>query len=186
MERLDSLNAARCLKTGGVVLYPTEGVWGIGCDPRNEAAVMHVLSIKQRDVARGLILIAGNERQLAPFVDMASLDAAAAARVRATWPGPHTWVVPASMWAPAWITGAHKGIAVRVSAHPEVVALCEAFGGALVSTSANLSGEPAVASASDLDPRLLAVVEGVVAGETGGLPSATPIRDARTGETLRV
>lgn len=185
MDRLDCLSAARCLKSGGVVAYPTEGVWGLGCDPRNEAAVMHVLSIKRREVARGLILIAGDEDQLAPFIDMVSLDDAARQRVRASWPGPHTWVVPSSRRAPAWITGAHTGIAVRVSAHPTVIALCEAFGGALVSTSANLSGEPAVSAAEALDPRLVAMLEGVVAGETGGLTSATPIRDARTGDTLR-
>lgn len=185
MDRLDSQHAARCLKSGGVVAYPTEGVWGLGCDPRNEAAVMHVLSIKRREVARGLILIAGDESQLAPFIDMAALSGDAKARVRDSWPGPNTWIVPASVWAPAWITGAHAGIAVRVSAHPDVVALCAAFGGALVSTSANLTGEPAVSTADALDPRLLAMIEGVVAGETGGLASATPIRDALTGATLR-
>lgn len=185
MDRLDHPNAARCIKSGGVVAYPTEGVWGLGCDPRNEAAVMHVLSIKQREVSRGMILIAADETQLAPFVDMSALSEVARARVRESWPGPNTWIVPASLWAPKWITGKHTGIAVRVSAHPAVIALCNAFGGALVSTSANLSGLPAVTSAADLDPRVLALIEGVVEGETGGLSAPTPIRDAATGETLR-
>lgn len=185
MERFSTLQAAQCLKSGGVLAYPTEGVWGIGCDPRNEAAVMHVLALKQRDVARGLILIAASESQLAPFIDMQQLDEAARARVRDTWPGPHTWVVPASAWAPAWVTGTHKGIAVRVSAHPAVIALCEAFGGALISTSANISGRPAVTSADALDSALLARLEGVTEGETGGLTSPTPIRDAYSGATLR-
>lgn len=185
MDRLDSQNAARCIKSGGVVAYPTEGVWGLGCDPRNEAAVMHVLSIKQRDVSRGMILIAADESQLTPFIDLSALTEPARTRVRETWPGPHTWIVPASVWAPKWITGKHKGIAVRVSAHPAVIALCNAFGGALVSTSANLSGESAVTTATALDPRVLALIEGVVEGETGGLSTPTPIRDAITGETLR-
>ena len=185
MDRLDHPNAARCIKSGGVVAYPTEGVWGLGCDPRNEAAVMHVLSIKQREVSRGMILIAADETQLAPFVDMSALSEAARARVRETWRGPNTWIVPASLWAPKWITGKHTGIAVRVSAHPAVIALCNAFGGALVSTSANLAGEPPARSREQLDPALLALLDGLLDGATGGLAQPTRIRVAATGAVLR-
>lgn len=177
--------AARVLRDGGVIAYPTEGVWGLGCDPRNEAAVRRALAIKQRDVAKGLILIAGAEAQLDGFIDMQALDAGQRATIRATWPGPHTWIVPASPRAPEWITGSHDGIAVRVSAHPQVVALCAAFDGALVSTSANLSGAPAASRLDALDPALLARLDGVLEGETSGLAQATPIRDARTGAQLR-
>ena len=178
-------NAVVALHRGGVIAYPTEAVWGLGCDPRDQAATMRLLALKQREVEKGLILIAADESQLAPFIDMAALDSVQRAAVRASWPGPHTWIVPASNAAPRWITGAHAGIAVRVSVHPPVIALCNAFGGALVSTSANLSGLPAVTSAADLDPRVLALIEGVVEGETGGLSAPTPIRDAATGDTLR-
>ena len=177
--------AAASLARGGVLAYPTEGVWGLGCDPRNEATVMRLLDIKQRDVAKGLILIASSEAQLAPFVDLAALDEAQRAAVRASWPGPNTWIVPASPDAPAWIRGAHDGIAVRVSAHPDVIALCEAFAGALVSTSANLSGAPAVDRREALDPALLARIDGISAGETGGRSGPSVIRDARSGAVLR-
>ena len=177
--------AAASLARGGILAYPTEGVWGLGCDPRDQAAVLRLLDIKQRDVAKGLILIASSESQLAPFVYLAALDDTRRAAVRASWPGPNTWIVPASPAAPAWIRGAHDGIAVQVSAHPGVIALCEAFGGPLVSTSANLSGEPAVDRREALDPALIARIDGICGGETGGRQGPSVIRDARSGAVLR-
>ena len=174
------------LRRGGVVAYPTEAVWGLGCDPRDEAATLRLLALKQREVDKGLILIAADEAQLAPFIDMDALDAAQRATVRASWPGPHTWIVPASSAAPRWITGAHAGIAVRVSAHPGVVDLCNAFGAAMVSTSANRAGEPAALAIEHLDPYIIERVDAVLAGDTGGLERPTDIRDARSGAVLRL
>jgi len=174
------------LRRGGVVAYPTEAVWGLGCDPRDEAATLRLLAMKQREVEKGLILIAADEAQLAPFIDMAALDATQRDAVRASWPGPHTWIVPALASAPRWITGAHAGIAVRVSAHPVVIELCKAFGGALVSTSANRAGEPAAHTIDALDPRIVDAVDAVASGETGGLLRPTDIRDARSGAVLRL
>lgn len=174
------------LRAGGVVAYPTEAVWGLGCDPRDEAATLRLLALKVREVEKGLILIAADEAQLAPFVDMDALDATQRDAVRASWPGPHTWIVPASATAPRWITGAHDGIAVRVSAHPPVIDLCSAFGGALVSTSANRAGEPAAHAIGELDPAIVAGVDAVLEGETGALQRPTEIRDARTGAVLRL
>ena len=178
--------AAAALRRGGVIAYPTEAVWGLGCDPRDEAATLRLLALKIREVEKGLILIAADEAQLAPFIDMAVLNAAQRDAVRASWPGPHTWIVPASADAPHWVTGTHAGIAVRVSAHPAVIALCKAFAGALVSTSANRAGEPAAHAIDQLDPRIIEGVDGVLAGETGGLQRPTDIRDARTGAALRL
>jgi L-threonylcarbamoyladenylate synthase len=173
------------LRGGGLIAYPTEGVWGLGCDPRSEAATLKLLALKQRDVAKGLILIASDETQLAPFIDMAALDAAQRDAVRASWPGPNTWIVPASKEAPRWITGAHDGIAVRVTAHPLVRALCDDFGGALVSTSANIASEPSPRRRAELDPRIVAGVDAVADGETSGLSGPSSIRDARDGQRLR-
>lgn len=185
MDLLDAGSAAALIRRGGVVAYPTEGVWGLGCDPRNEQAVMRILAIKQREVEKGMILIAANEAQLAPFVSMDMLGDGQRAAVRATWPGAATWIVPASATAPRWITGKHDGIAVRVSAHLPVIELCNAFGGALVSTSANRAGIDAPTQRSGLDPEVLVLLDGVLAGETGGLLQPTPIRDARSGTVLR-
>ena len=184
--RSTSADAAATLRAGGVIAYPTEAVWGLGCDPRDEAATLRLLALKVRDVDKGLILIAADEAQLAPFIDMGVLDPAQREAVRASWPGPHTWIVPASADAPRWVTGMHAGIAVRVSAHPPVIALCNAFGGALVSTSANRAGQPAVHAIDQLDPRIIDGVDAILDGETGGLQRPTDIRDARSGAVLRL
>ena len=185
-RRNTTAEAVAALRRGGVIAYPTEAVWGLGCDPRDEAATLRLLALKQREVDKGLILIAADEAQLAPFIDMTALDAAQCEAVRASWPGPHTWIVPASTQAPRWITGAHAGIAVRVSAQPGVVDLCNAFGAALVSTSANRAGEPAALAIEHLDPYIIERVDAVLAGDTGGLARPTDIRDARSGAVLRL
>jgi L-threonylcarbamoyladenylate synthase len=177
--------AARILRQGGVVAYPTEAVWGLGCDPDDADAVARLLAIKQRDVAKGLILAAAEVSQFDAWLDWAALDAPQAAQVRASWPGPHTWIVPALARVPRWITGQHAGVAVRVSGHPQVAALSLALGKPLVSTSANRAGAPAAFARAELDPSVLGLVDALCEGETGGLDAPTAIRDARTGHVLR-
>lgn len=177
--------AAQLLRRGGVIAYPTEGVWGLGCDPDDEAAVMRLLALKQRAVDKGLILAAASVAQLDGRIDWTALEAARRDEVLASWPGPHTWILPAAAGTPRWITGQHDSLAVRVSAHPVVAALCAAFGGALVSTSANLAAAPAPRSHGELSPEILAGVDAIVAGETSGLAQPTTIRDARDGQQIR-
>lgn len=181
----DLRRAIEALRRGGVIACPTEAVWGLGCDPSNEAAVLRLLDIKQREVAKGLLLVAADVDALARLVDWDALPADRRAVVLASWPGPSTWVVPATAAVPRWITGDHDGVAVRVSAHPLVAALCRGFGGPLVSTSANAAGEPPARTEAELAPRLRERVDAVVPGATGGLERPTPIRDARSGAVLR-
>ena len=183
--RLDPLAAAAVLKRGGVIAYPTEGVWGLGCDPFNAAAVQRLLALKCRPVEKGLILIGGDLSQLDSLIDLFALDPLRRKAVLDSWPGPQTWLLPATPAVPEWITGAHVSVAVRVSAHPPVQVLCAAFGGALVSTSANRADAPAPRNFGEFDPALLAELDGVLAGETGGLGQPTPIRDACTGMAIR-
>jgi L-threonylcarbamoyladenylate synthase len=185
MTALSIPDAAARLHAGGVLVYPTEAVWGLGCDPFDEAAVLRLLALKQRSVDKGLILVAGALEQFEGLLDWGRLPTDRCEAVYASWPGPHTWIVPASGRVPHWITGVHDGVAARVSAHPTVVALCAAFGGPIVSTSANLSGAPPAFARVELDPALLAACDGVTAGETGGLDAPTGIVDARTGTRLR-
>lgn len=184
--RSDSLNTTvDALRRGGVVAYPTEAVWGLGCDPFNEAAVVRLLALKQRPVDKGLILVAADTGQLDALVDWAALPDERRATVLASWPGAHTWTVPVTAQVPAWIRGSHASVAVRVSDHPTVVALCGAFGGPLVSTSANLTGQPPAFHREELDPALTGQLAAVCEGETGGLAAPTPIRDALSGQVLR-
>lgn len=186
MAALSPLDAAVALvRNGGVIAYPTEAVWGLGCDPFDQAAVTRLLALKQRAVDKGLILIAADASQLDGLVDWDALTGQQRDAVLASWPGPHSWVVPATPRVPRWITGAHIDVAVRVSAHPAVAALCRAFGGPLVSTSANAAGAPPPRSLIEIDTALLAAVDGVVAGDIGSLSRPTTIRDGRSGEILR-
>lgn len=177
--------AVAVLRRGGVIAYPTEGVWGLGCDPFDEGAVLRLLALKQRDVAKGLILVAADAAQLDGFADWDALPDGRRGEIEASWPGANTWIVPATGRVPRWITGEHASVALRVSAHPVVAALCTAFAGPLVSTSANLAGQPAPRTRHALDPALLAAVDGCVAGETGGRERPSDIRDACTGALLR-
>jgi L-threonylcarbamoyladenylate synthase len=174
------------LRRGGVIAYPTEAVWGLGCDPFDETAVLRLLAIKQREVAKGLILVAARHAQFDGLLDWSALPPDRVQAVDASWPGPNTWIVPATSRVPRWITGSHTGVAVRVSDHPVVIALCAAFGGPLVSTSANRAGELPAFSREALDPQLVAQLEGVSEGETGGLSAPTAIRNALSGSVLRL
>ena len=174
--------AARCLRKGGVIAYPTEAVYGIGCDPLDREAVSRILSIKQRPMAKGVILIASGFEQLAPFVLPPSPEIKQ--RLDQTWPGPVTWLLPCRAETPVWLRGRHPTIAVRITDHPLARALCTAFGGAIVSTSANASGRPPARSA--LQARLRCPgVDLVVNGPTGGRKNPSEIRDARSAAVMR-
>ena len=175
--------AAHTVAAGGLIAYPTEAVYGIGCDPWNQAAVERLLAVKQRPVGKGLILIAADFGQLAPFVQ--ALDLGAMAEVYASWPGPFTWLLPAKKHTPRWLTGDHVTLAVRVTAHPGAAALCRACGEALVSTSANLSTHPPARTALEVRLRLGARVDCLVPGACGPQSRPSRIRDARTGDLVR-
>jgi L-threonylcarbamoyladenylate synthase len=131
--------AVRVLRRGGLVVHATEGVWGIAADPWNSAAIADLLLLKGRAHAKGLIVIGAEAEMFAD--EISSLDPAAQDRIAQSWPGPVTWIVPTDRY-PAWVTGRHDTVGIRVPGHPQARALSRVFGGPLVSTSANLSGRP--------------------------------------------
>lgn len=175
--------AIAALAQGGVIACPTEAVWGLSCDPLNERACLRVLELKDREWQKGLILVAADFAQLEPFVEVPSNNALK--RATATWPGPATWIFPATDHTPMWISGDHDGVAVRVSKHPVVRALCRRFGGPLVSTSANPSGRPPARTAFEVRRYFKDDLDAVVPGSLGGLAKPTTIRDVATGHILR-
>jgi L-threonylcarbamoyladenylate synthase len=173
---------ARAIRRGAVVAYPTEAVYGLGCNPLDGEAVHRLLAIKGRAVSKGVILIAADFQQLRPY--LAPLSGAQLRTVLAAWPGPVTWVLPAAPALPSWLTGGRDTLAVRVTAHPLAAALCRAAGMPLVSTSANASGRPPARNA--LQARLRCPgVDRVLAGPTGGRARPTEIRDLASGRQLR-
>lgn len=174
--------ACRALHAGELLAYPTEAVWGLGCQPLDAAAVARLLNLKQRPIEKGLILIADRFELLAPYLKPLTPDIEA--RVFPTWPGPVTWVLPAAEWVPDWLTGARESLAVRVTAHTPVAALCRAYGGALVSTSANPAGRVAARSALAVR-RYFGDRVTYLSAATGGRDRPSQIRDGQTGRELR-
>lgn len=172
--------AVHCLRRGGIIAYPTEAVFGLGCDPDAAVAVRRILALKRRPESKGLILIAAGLEQLDPYV--APLDAGQRRRVQA---GRVTWLVPARPETPRWLRGAHDTLAVRVTAHPIAVALCRAAGMPLVSTSANPGGRPPARTALAVRRQLGQGVDLIVPGAVGGAARPSEIRDLLTGNVLR-
>jgi L-threonylcarbamoyladenylate synthase len=170
------------LERGGVIAYPTESCFGLGCDPKSRRGVQRVLRIKGRPQHKGLILIASRLSQLTPY--MAPLDAAQTRKLESTWPGPHTWLVPASRRCPMALTGKHPTIAVRVTAYPPASSLCRSVDMALVSTSANRSGGKPAKSARECR-RLFGSAVRVIPGRVGARRRPSTIQDLATGRVLR-
>jgi L-threonylcarbamoyladenylate synthase len=175
--------AARYFQHGGLIAYPTEAVYGLGCDPLNRSAVLRLLRLKRRPLEKGLILIAADLEQLRPFVAIPS--PAIMERIQKTWPGPSTWLLPATPDTPPWLTGQHTSLAVRVTAHPLAAALCLACNSPLVSTSANLSGHHPTRTPLGVRRQFGDKIDFLLTGAVGDLKQPTPIRDALSNELIR-
>ena len=174
--------AARYLSAGAIISYPTESLFGLGCDPLDIDAVRHILAIKRRDWSKGLILIAASIEQITPYIDPGF---EISEEMMQSWPGAVTWIVPAHPDLPEELTGGRSTIAVRVTNHPVANALCRAFGGAIVSTSANISGWPMIRSITKLRKIFGRAIDYYLPGELGGNPNPSEIRSALTHEILR-
>lgn len=170
--------AVQALARGEVISVPTEAVYGLSVDPRNLEAVQRLLELKHRNPDKGLIIVGSEVSHLEPYLEQLPSS------ILSSWPGPHTWLCPAKASVSPLLKGKHQTLAVRVSAHPVMSALCAAFGGALVSTSANTEGlPPALTEQAVRDYFGKEVL--IVPGELGGLDKPTEIRDAMSGKLIR-
>ena len=166
--------AARIVRNGGVVVFPTHGLYGLGADPFNAAAVERIYAIKGREVRKALLVL---------IADMPSLERVAVPpgalildRMRRFWPGRVTFVLQARRDLPAALTGFGDKIGVRLVAHPVAAALVRAVGAPVTGTSANLSGSGGSAAVEALDARLLDAVDLVLdAGPLAGGPGSTVV-----------
>ncbi len=175
--------AVAVIKSGGIIAYPTEAVFGLGCDPFNQQAVLRLLSLKERPVEQGLILIASNVRQVLPLIR--PQHANDLARALKTWPGHATWIFPKSNIVPSWVSGRYESIAIRVSKHPIVKQLCDELGHPLVSTSANISKQTDLDSIKSIQQTFDDKIGFYIDAPTGNETKASTIRDAHTQQTLR-
>ena len=178
--------AVAALQAGQVIAYPTEAVWGLGCDPWSEQAVLGLLRLKQRPVEKGVILIASDLEQVERYLEQ--LTSEQRDMVIASWSDDveqaSTWLVPLTRDIPTWISGEHQQVAIRVTKHKQTQALCRAFGRPIVSTSANPSGQPAALDASMVRSYFGDQVF-VLDGATSGAKQPSVIRDVGTGKVLR-
>ncbi len=180
---LNAEEAADRLRDGQLIAYPTEAVYGLGCDPANESSVRKLLALKQRPESAGLLLIGHDIGQFQAWVGPVS--ARQRARALETWPGPVTWLFPRGRNAPQFISGSHDTIAIRVTAHPPCAQLCRAFGGPLVSTSANPHSAAPAKSAGEVEAYFGTFLGGILEGPLGGRASTSEIRELRSGKTIR-
>ena len=174
-------HAADVLLRGGVIAYPTEGVFGLGCLPTDQQAVARVLDIKQRDAAKGLILIAASGDQFEGWIDLP----AGTALPEPDPSHPVTWIVPPGPNVTPLLRGEHASIAVRITTNPTALALCRAVDSPLVSTSANLSGKPVARNKNVLQRQFGSIVDYVVPGDCGPASGPSEIRDFTSGKILR-
>lgn len=175
--------AVMTLRAGGIVAYPTESVFGLGCDPWDRAAVARVFAAKRRPARKRCIVIAADPGQLERLVDVR--DPRFSEFARRCWPGPVTLVAPAGKKAPAWLVNADGTVATRVTDHPVARGLCASLGGPLISTSANRDGRPPAREALRVRLAFGAEIDWYVAGRVGGLAAPTRIVDVRDGRTIR-
>jgi L-threonylcarbamoyladenylate synthase len=178
---IPALHATDVLLRGGVIAYPTEGVFGLGCLPDDECALRRLLNIKRRDANKGLILIAADASQFDGWIDLP-------AGTFLPEPDPAqaiTWIVPPGPHVTGLLRGNHENLAVRITTNPVAKMLCEAVGSPLVSTSANLSGKPTARNRFVLQRQFANVVDYVVPGDCGPASGPSEIRDFISGKILR-
>ncbi|WAI03400.1 Sua5/YciO/YrdC/YwlC family protein [Buchnera aphidicola] len=127
------------LNSENVIAYPTESMFGLGCDPNSEKAVKKLLYLKKRNIEKGFILVASDFNQIKMYINENNLLKKQKEKIFFHWPGPFTFLLPAHPRVPYWLTGKFNTVAVRISAHIDIIKLCNAFGKALISTSANIT-----------------------------------------------
>ena len=171
-----------CLSEDGVIAYPTEGVWGLGCLPESAFATARILQLKQRSWTKGLLLVASDISQFEGY--LSGLNGDAVAELKKNWPGPVTYLLPDNGFAPRWVVGSNKTIALRVSSHPVVRKLCDSVG-PLVSTSANVSGRAAALTSLRVRQYFGGDLDYLVPGKLGALSGPSAIQHLITGERIR-
>ena len=183
MNSIDDIIAI--LKNGGVIAYPTEAVFGLGCDPNHENALKKIHTLKSRPKGMGLIIIASHFEMLLPYIELDKITDDRLREIRASWPGPYTWVFPAKPGFSDWLYGKNQTLAVRITAHPLARLLCDTYGTPIVSTSANLHLLPPAKTTEEVFAYFGSQIDEIIPGRLGGLTKPTEIRDALTGKVIR-
>lgn len=182
---MNNIKAVEAFNNGGVIAYPTEAVFGVGCDPDNEDALLKLLALKQRPQEKGLILLASSYEQLLPYIDQSKIPQDKLATILSRWPDGITQLVPKNSGLSPLLSGKFDTIAVRITSQPDVVALCKKTNKPIVSTSANLSGQEPAKAWQSLAPELEEKLDFIIKGKTLGHENPSQIINALTGELIR-
>ena len=156
----DIRNAVETMRKGGVILYPTDTVWGIGCDATNAEAVKRVYAIKQRDDSKALICLVDSDARMqryfrnVPDVAWQLIDSLKESDAK-----PTTLILDGAINLAENLIADDGSVGIRITNEPFSKELCYRFQKAIVSTSANISGEPAAQNYGDIDPRILEAVD---------------------------
>ena len=197
------IQAAKFIRAGDVIAYPTESVYGLGCDPQNLIAVNKILQIKQRSSSKGLIIVAANIEQAFPYIKPLSDENIA--KILSPTDKVITWLIPAQDNLYKLLTGTQeksltstqeksltstqeklgKKIAIRISQHPIIKALCEELQHPIISTSANISGKPMCWSAQQVKQQLKTGINYILEGGSGGQSKPSEIRDLLSDQKIR-
>ncbi len=178
--RLQCIDQA--LTQGGIIAYPTESVYGLGCDPEQPLALERLLNVKRRSFHKGLIILISNIDQALPYIQPLNEQQTRLIlknNARAT-----TWLIPRSDHLPELLYGQSDRIAIRLTRHPIAKSICDYTDKALVSTSCNLSGKPPMKYAFEARNKMSAHIDQVVAGECEQ-QSPSKIIDLLTGNIIR-
>ncbi|MBT4884738.1 MAG: threonylcarbamoyl-AMP synthase [Legionellales bacterium] len=176
--------AVSFLKQGKIIAYPTEAMFGIGCDVMDEKALTKIIKIKKRPPEKGLIIVAARWEQVQNLTQ--KIPDSQYKKIFQSWPGHTTWLFPAAKQVPTLITGKHNTIAIRVSNNPTITALCEQYGKPIVSTSANIHNGPTAMNDTDVTNIFGGNVDYIVSGKFEKHCGASKIIDAITGKVLRL
>jgi len=174
--------AVRFLKTGAVICYPTEAVYGLGCDPWCETAVKKIYKIKNRVEGKPFLLIASSITQLNKLIDIEKITD----EVKCSWPGHYTWLIPSKLATPKWLIDSKTNlIGVRVSNHPTVIEICNKFDNPIISTSANKSHENSINSKQDIINIFSDDIDFLVDGDLGNNKKPSIIKNMLTNKIIR-
>lgn len=183
MSRWRTALVRKILWQGGIIAYPTEAVWGLGCIPENAEGIDRILALKKRSIDKGVILVAADISQFEPYLE--GLPQRQLDQLQSAWPGPVTYLVEDNGSAPAWVVGSNNTVALRVSTHPVIKTICAATGSALVSTSANPAGKKPALNTLWIRKYFADQLDMIFPGELGNRSQASRIRDLTSNRILR-
>jgi tRNA threonylcarbamoyl adenosine modification protein (Sua5/YciO/YrdC/YwlC family) len=179
IPKLDPFDASEIIKNGGNAIYPTEGIYGIGCDPFNESSVENIFKVKGRDLTKNFIILTSNINYLKRIIDNNLFENKALVDGSFT-----TWVVATNKDCPPWLT-TNKSIAIRITNHPVVDELCVNLGGPIISTSANCSNQKYINDITTIENIFDGKIDCIVKGQLGNKKRSSIIKNILTNEILR-